>query len=135
MRQLQRLLRHCVAYRHHAGASLVLASLLALFLSQPFHTSLRLDAGRGVPAGAAVAVVPGQLPSQPAAHDADFCSMCRATAQTRLGLRLALRLGEIAADGPCLALHLSATAPVQAAPPLRQAQPRAPPSFLPLFSA
>ena len=130
MRELQRLHRHCVAFRRHAGASLVLASLLALFLSQPFHASLRARRGPGS-AAHAVAVVSGPLPSQPAAHDADLCSMCRATAQTRLGLRVALRLGEIAADGPCLALHLPAPAPVKAAPPLREAQPRAPPAFAP----
>ena len=118
----------CVALRRRAGAAVVIASLLALFFSQPFHASLRyLGPSDAAHAAAAIA---GASPSQPAGHDADFCSMCRATAQTRLGLRVALRLGVIAADRPCLALHLPAEAPVKAAPPMRQAQPRAPPAFL-----
>jgi hypothetical protein len=130
MRKLERLPKDC-AFRR-AGAAVVLASLLALFLSQPFHASLPLPLGSGA-AGAAAITSPS--PSQPAGHDADLCSMCRATAQTRLGLRPALRLAEMAADGPCLALHLPATAPVKAAPSLRHAQPRAPPALLPLISA
>lgn len=139
MRELQRLRRHCLAFRRQegarkAGASLVLASLLALFLSQPFHASALFGAPQEGLATTAVAAASGPLPSQ-AAHDADLCSMCRATAQTRLGLRLALRLGEIAADRPCLALHPPAPVPVRAAPPLRQAQPRAPPASLPLLQA
>jgi hypothetical protein len=139
MRELQRLHRDCVAFRRReharrAGAALVLASLLALFLSQPFHASAPFGAPQpGLPT-AAVSVASSALISQ-AAHDADLCSMCRATAQTRLGLRLALRLGEIAADRPCLALHLPAPVPAKAAPQLRQAQPRAPPASLPLLQA
>ena len=127
MREHQALNRDGGALRRRAGAAGVIASLLALFLSQPFHASLPLPLGSGA-AGASAITSPS--PSQPAGHDGDLCSMCRATAQTRLGLRVALRLGEIAADRPCLALHLLAAAPVKAAPPLRQAQPRAPPAFL-----
>jgi hypothetical protein len=118
----------CVALRRRAAAAVVIASLLALFLSQPFHASLPRYLGPSGAAHAASAIAGAS--SQPAGHDADFCSMCRATAQTRLGLRVALRLGVVAADRPCLALHLPAEGPVQAAPLLRQAQPRAPPAFL-----
>ncbi len=135
MREFRRLHRRCVAFRRQVGASLVLASLLALFLGQPFHATAPFGAPQQAPATTTVAVASSTLPSQAAAHDADLCSMCRATAQTRLGLRSALRLGEIAADRPCLALHLPAPVPVKAAPLLRQAQPRAPPASLPLLQA
>jgi hypothetical protein len=107
----------------------VIASLLGLFLSQPFHTVVPIGAAAGG------AVVSNPLPSHASAHDADLCSMCRATSQTRLGLRAALRLGEIAPDGSFLPLHLPAPAPTQRAPQLRDAQPRAPPSALPLLQA
>lgn len=132
MRELLRLHRHCVAIRRQTGAWLVLASLLALFLSQPFHASTPSGAPRPGPATTAVSAA--SPPSQ-AEHDADLCSMCRATAQTRLGLRVALRLAEIAADRPCLALHLPAPELAKAAPQLRAVQPRAPPASLPLLHA
>jgi len=135
MREFHRLYRHCVGFRRHAGASVVIASLLALFLSQPFHAAAPMGTSRGVLADTAGAAVSSQLPSQAAPHDADQCSMCRATAQTRLGLRVALRLDEVSADGPCLPLHLPAPAPTQAAPLLRDAQPRAPPATLLLLEA
>ncbi len=139
MRELQRLHRQCVAFRPQerarvAGASLLIASLLA-FLSQPFHATAPIGAPQQPLATTTVAVASSPLPSQAAAHDADLCSMCRATAQTRLGLRLALRLGEIAADRACLALHLPAPAPAKAAPQLREAQPRAPPATLLVLAA
>jgi len=130
MRGFHRYFRHCVAFRRHAGASVVIASLLALFLSQPFHAATPIGAPRGGLPTAALAMVSSPLASQAAAHDADLCSMCRATAQTRLGLRVALRVGDVTADGPCLPLHLPAPAPIQAAPQLRDAQPRAPPTAL-----
>ena len=133
MRELLRSTRHCLALRRHAGASVVIASLLALFLSQPFHGAAPIAAPTGFLA--AGAVLASQLPTQAAPHDADLCSMCRATAQTRLGLRVAVRVGEVSADGPCLPLHLPAPAPIKAAPPLRDAQPRAPPATLPLLEA
>jgi hypothetical protein len=135
MREIHRFSRHCVAFRRQAGASVLIASLLALFLSQPFHAATPIGVPRGVPSGTTAAVVSSQLPSQASPHDADLCSMCRATAQTRLGLRVALRVGGIAADGPCLPLHLPALAPTRAAPQLRDAQPRAPPAALLLLEA
>jgi hypothetical protein len=130
MRGILRFSRHGVDFRRRAGASLVLASLLALFLSQPFHAATPIGVSPGGLATGAVALVSGPLLSQAAAHDADLCSMCRATAQTRLGLRAALRVGDVTANGPCLLLHLPAPAPTKAAPQLRDAQPRAPPAPL-----
>ena len=133
MRELQSFLRRCVAFRRHAGASVLLTSLLALFLSQPFHAAAPLgSANLATAAGSAVSV---QQPTHGAPHDADLCSVCRATAQTRLGLRVALRLGEVSAEGPCLTLHLPAPAPARASPPLRATQPRAPPSTLLVLEA
>ena len=129
MPDVPRLLRQVVAFRRPAGALAVIASLLALFLSQPFHTVVPIGAAAGG------TVVSNPLPSHASAHDADLCSMCRATAQTRLGLRCALRLGDIAVAGPALPLHLPAPSQTQAAPQLRDAQPRAPPSTLLLLAA
>jgi hypothetical protein len=118
-----------VAIQRRAGAAVVLA--LALFLSQPFHVSTSSHAAGGSPAAASVLGLLDQTASQAAAHDADLCSFCRASAQTRLGLRVALRVAALAATGPSLALHLPAPTPVRGAPLLRQAQPRAPPARLP----
>jgi hypothetical protein len=120
-----------VLIRRHAAVWAVIASLFALLLSQPFHASERHAARGGAPALAAA----GPLSALAAAHDADLCSFCRASAQTRLGLRAALRVATTAPTGPSLALHLPAPAFVKAAPLLRKAQPRAPPSALPLISA
>lgn len=133
MREIHRPHPHCVGSRRHVGASVVILSLLALFLSQPFHAAVPIATAKRALAATAGAVVSSQLPSQTAPHDADRCSMCRATAQTRLGLRLALRVGGIAADGPCLPLHLPALTPTKAAPQLRDAQPRGPPTALRLL--
>ena len=135
MRDLRRLHRRCVAARRRAGASVVVASLLALFLSQPFHATAPIGEPHGIRAAAAGAVVSRELPSRAAPHDADLCSICRATAQTRLGLRVTLRLGELTAYGPSLPLHLSAQASARPAPELRDAQPRAPPFALLLLPA
>jgi hypothetical protein len=133
MREIRLLHPQGVAFRRRAGAWLVIASLLSLFLTQPFHATTPI-AGLGG-ADAAVVVASGQLPAHGSPHDADLCSMCRASAQTRLGLRVALRVGEVAAHGPALALHLPAPARAKAAPQLREAQPRAPPATLPLLQA
>jgi hypothetical protein len=125
--------RSCVALGRRAGASLVLASLLALFLGQPLHARAPIAAVGDAPSSLAlVASPPSALHG---AHDADLCSLCRATAQTRLGLRVAQRAGEITAGGASLPLHLPALTPAKAAPQLREAQPRGPPRTLSLLPA
>jgi hypothetical protein len=116
--------------RHQAAVWAVIASLFALLLSQPFHAAERHDA-RG---GAAIVAAAGAHSASASAHDADLCSFCRANAQTRLGLRAALRAGSVAPAGPSFALHLPAPAPVKTAPLLRPAQPRAPPALLALIA-
>jgi hypothetical protein len=121
-----------VALRRHVAAWAVIASLFALLLGQPFHASAPARARGGAPALLAAAGPASALASP---HDADFCSMCRASAQTRLGLRTTLRAVAAAPTGASLVLKLAAPAPIKAAPLLRQAQPRAPPSALPLVSA
>lgn len=133
MRELRRLHRSCVALQRRAGAWVVLASLLALFLGQPLHATAPIGAPENAPSS--LALVSSPPTAQGGAHDADLCSMCRATAQTRLGLRVAQRAGEIAADGASLPLHLPALTPAKAAPQLREAQPRAPPRSLSLLPA
>jgi hypothetical protein len=128
MHPLRRLHPQSVAVRRHgarAAACALIASLFALLLGQPFHASERPHLG-----GAAAAVAASAPASAlAAAHDADLCSFCRASAQTRLGLRAALRSPGAAPAGPSLSLHLPAPAAVEAAPLLRKAQPRAPPAL------
>jgi hypothetical protein len=120
----------CVALGRDAGAWLTVASLLALFLGQPFHARAPIAPGKGLVAVAAGAVDPSDLPSQRAAHDAELCPQCRAAAQTRLGLRASAHEGLVAAQRPDLTLHLPAPAPPSSAPVLRGAHPRAPPTAL-----
>jgi hypothetical protein len=134
MRKFRRLLRSGVALRRPAAAWLTLATLFALCLSQPFHASAPLGSSASSPAVRVVAAG-SELPSQRAAHDADLCSVCRATAQVRLGVRVMACVGELATTGATLPLHLPAPALASAAPTLRNAQPRAPPATLLVLSA
>ncbi len=138
MRELQRWLRSGVEtgveLRRPAAAWLTITALFTLCLSQPFHVSVRFESS---PSGSAASVVAAGsgLPSQRAPHDADLCSLCRATAQARLGVRVMSCVGELATTGACLPLHLPAPALARAAPALRNAQPRAPPATLLVLSA
>ncbi len=113
--------------RRHASAGFVTASLLALFLSQPFHTPPPIGAADGAPAVVAAPADPAAASSAPVAHDADRCPQCRAFAKTRLGLRTP-NAGALAADRPLLSLHWPPPAPPSAAAELRIARPRAPPT-------
>jgi len=113
--------------RCHAGVGLVTASLLSLFLSQPFHTPPPIGAADGAPAVAAAPTDPAGASSAPLAHDADRCPQCRAFAKTRLGLRLP-GVTALAADQPLLSLHWPPPAPPSAAAELRLTPPRAPPT-------
>ena len=126
-------------FRRNAAAWLTLAALVGLCLSQPFHNPAPIASahasGHGPDSASLVVAAGGDLPAQRAAHDADLCSVCRATAQARLGLRVASTLGELATSGQCLPLHLPAPALASAAPALRNAQPRAPPTSLLVLSA
>jgi hypothetical protein len=133
MHPLRRLHPQSVAVRRHgaqAAACALIASLFALLLGQPFHASERPLLGSAAAAIAAAAPASALA----AAHDANLCSFCRASAQTRLGLRAALRSAAAAPARPSLALHLPAPAAIGAAPLLRKAQPRAPPARLPLLA-
>jgi hypothetical protein len=136
MRRLRRVDRQAVAGRRRAAwmpqipAWAVIASLFALLISQPFHA-----AGHDPRGGAPELAAAAPLSWFDSAHDANLCSFCRASAQTRLGLRLALRVSGVALEGASFARHLPAPAPLKAAPLLRPAQPRAPPAALPLVSA
>jgi len=139
MRELHRLDRHGAGFRRHAAPWLTITALLALCLSQPLHSAAAIVSAHASAQGmdaAALAVAAGSdHPAQHAAHDADLCSVCRATAQARLGLRVTSSLGALTATGPCLPLHLPAPALASAAPALRNAQPRAPPTTLRVLSA
>jgi len=131
MSTLRQLHPQPVSRRRHTAAWAVIVSLVGLLLGQPFHAPVPAAPPGEGPTALAAAMPLSQLAP---AHDADLCSFCRASAQTRLGLRAALRAAAIAATGPSLALHLPAAAPIKAAPLLRPAQPRAPPVSLPLLA-
>ena len=113
-----------LASRRHASAGLV-AALLSLFLSQPFHAPK--PAADGPPAlAAAPAGGTGGAP-QGVAHEADRCAQCRAFAKTRLALRPPTA-GALGTDQPLLALHWPPPAPPCSAAELRLTPPRAPPA-------
>ena len=135
MRELQRLDldRQGAGFRRLIATWLTIAALLGLCLSQPFHNAAPIvsahASGHGLDTAALVVAAGSDHPAQRAAHDADLCSVCRATAQARLGLRLTSCLGELAATGPYLPLQLPAPELACSAPDLRDAQPRAPPGL------
>ena len=143
MRELQRLDldRQGAGFRRLTATWLTIAALLGLCLSQPFHNAAPIVSAHasghasghasdhGLDAAALVVAAGSDHPAQRAAHDADLCSVCRATAQARLGLRLTSCLGELAATGPYLPLQLPAPELACSAPDLRDAQPRAPPGL------
>lgn len=124
MRSVSAPLRSPASLRRHASAGLV-AALLSLFLSQPFHAAEPIDAEGGPALAAAPAGSPGAASDAPA-HDADRCAQCRAFAKTRLGVRPA-GASAFAVDQPLLSLHWPPPAPPGAAAELRLTRPRAPP--------
>jgi hypothetical protein len=125
MRRIPGPSRPPASLRRHASAGLV-AALLSLFLSQPFHAPAPIDA-EGAPAlAAAPAGSPGAASGAPA-HNADRCAQCRAFAKTRLGVRPAGACA-FAADQPLFPLHWPRPAPPGAAAELRLTRPRAPPT-------
>jgi hypothetical protein len=129
MRENHRLNRPRVAFRHRRTAWLLLASLLGLFLSQSFHApAMTGTAGRGGAATAAASLLASDGAPQHPAHDADACPVCRATTQTRLGLRAPAHANALAANGPELRLCAPLTGPSKLAPELACAHPRAPPT-------
>lgn len=134
MRELQRLLRHRVALRPAAVAWLTIAALLALNLGQSLHAA---SATHVDPAGSEISLFAAAhpLPSQPARHAADLCPVCRATAQARLGVRVSAGVSEIAASDIGMPLPRPAAERAAAAPALRDARPRAPPTALRALSA
>jgi hypothetical protein len=121
------------AFHRHAGASLALASLFALYLIQPFHAPAPIGAATHVLTTAGA--IGSGLPVQPGTHDPDTCPVCRATTQTRLGLRSRVHAHPVALPGPSVALHLPAPAPEIRAPELHHTSPRAPPTPLLALSA
>jgi len=126
MRALLRSSRAAVSPRRHAAAGVLVASLLSLFLGQPFHAPKQIGAADGVPAIVAAPADATGASSAPVGHDADRCPQCRAFAKTRLGLRTP-GAEAVAADQPLLSLHWPPPAPPRAAAELRLTPPRAPP--------
>jgi hypothetical protein len=133
MRELDRRERRYLASRRPAAAWLTIAALLALGLSQPLHASAPIDAGH-FGAGSALVAAANPVASQHADHDADLCSLCRATAQARLGVRVCACAGDLTASAARLPLPLPAPELAACAPDLRDAPPRAPPSLLRLLA-
>jgi hypothetical protein len=107
---------------------LTLAALLSLSVSQPLHASGPLSLA-SASAEAAFALAANDLSSSHAAHDGELCSLCRATAQARLGVRVSAGIGDLAPHGACLLLPLPAPEIARSAPDLRDTQPRAPPAL------
>lgn len=135
MRELHRLDldRQGAGFRRLTATWLTIAALLGLCLSQPYHNAAPVvsghGSGHGLDAAALVVAAGRDHPAQRAAHDADLCSLCRATAQARLGVRVSACVGELAAARVCLPLQLPAPELACSAPDLRDAQPRAPPGL------
>jgi hypothetical protein len=122
------------ALRRRAGAWLTLASILALFLGQPFHPSAPPWPAKSALEASSGLVIGREPPSRPAAHDPHLCAMCRATAQTRLALRFAC-IGTPADPRACLTLQPLAPAAAISAPAPEEIRPRAPPIELLVLSA
>ena len=113
-----------VPRRRAAAAWLTLAALLSLCLSQPPHASASLA---NTSSQASVVASGSPLAPVQAAHDADHCSLCRATAQARVGVRPSSCVGELASNEASLRLVLPTPELASSAPDLRSAPPRAPP--------
>jgi len=127
MRSCDRASPRRVALWRHTSALLV-ASLLSLLASQPFHERAAGAAASGAPAAVASGAGAGaDAPQQAAGHDRDHCVQCRAVAQTRLGLRAPAHDGALASQGPALALAVAPPDGPVAAPEPCVAGPRAPP--------
>lgn len=111
-----------------AAALLTIAALLSLGLGQPLHASAPIDAASSE-ALATQLTAANPLAAQHAEHDADLCSLCRATAQARLGVRVSACAGDFTASEAPLPLPLPAPELAACAPDLRDAPPRAPPTL------
>src|SRR5512138_1792292 len=93
------------ALQRRASAWLGIASLLGLFLVQPFHTPLRADHGQAAARADGALAVSAAGPHA-AEHDAGACQVCRAVSQVRTGLRLTLPLA--LPEQPLRSLHVPA---------------------------
>ncbi len=113
------------ALRRRASAWLSIASLLGLFLVQPFHAPLRGEHwSSAASVGATLALSAAGAPA--ADHDAGTCQVCRAVSQVRSGLRATVPLA--VSHEPLRSLHVPAAPLPGAAPVLLEAWPRAPPA-------
>jgi hypothetical protein len=130
MRELGGRSRLRFARRRRASVWLAVASFLGLLLTQGVHGSEARAAARV--AGAGQPVAQNDLPAHECAHHPGLCALCRVATQTRCGLRAPVQALE--ARGTVAPLHLPAPVPPSAAPELRSARPRAPPSPLALSS-
>jgi hypothetical protein len=113
------------ALRRRASAWLGIASLLGLFLVQPFHAPLRAEpANATATVGATLAL--SASGSHAADHDAGTCQVCRAVSQVRSGVRTTIPIA--VSQEPLRSLHEPAAPLPGAAPVLLEAWPRAPPA-------
>ncbi len=116
-----------VALGRRAIAWLVAVSLLALCVGQPFHTGPAPAAGGGSQLCAASAESgPASLPHD-GAHLTGVCSLCRALAQTRVGLRSPAPGASGAPDASGLPLPVATLDRPRTAAPRASIEPRAPP--------
>jgi hypothetical protein len=115
-----------------AAAYLALASLLALFYWQALHPGLAFAAldGNAVTASSP-AVDTASLPHG-GAHLPSLCSICRALAQTRLGVRSPALATTRWVDAPGLRVALALADAAPRAPWRASIGRRAPPGALPI---
>jgi hypothetical protein len=117
-----------IRLRRRAREWLALLLLLAPFASQALHPAAPLAAVGGRPSGAALGITQGDASDAAPAHDADGCPLCRATAQTRLGLRVLHAAGAPIPDASDQRLRPTGPLRNRAAPELGSARSRAPPA-------
>ena len=115
-------------HRRRAREWLALLLLLAPFATQALHRAEPLSAVGGAAGDAALCLGQGDASAAAPAHDADGCPLCRATAQTRLGLRVLHAAGAPIRDGSEQRLRSTGSLLTPAAPALGSARSRAPPA-------
>jgi hypothetical protein len=114
------------------AAWLALASLLGLLCGQLLHPGVAFAArGASTPTHSHAAVDTAPLPHE-GEHLPSLCSICRALAQTRLGVRSPAIAATGWVDAPGLRIALAPADAAPRTPWLASIGPRAPPGALPI---
>lgn len=121
-----------VALHRRAAAWLAVAALLAISTGQPFHGGRSAGVLEAIGFTASGPSVDAASPPHGGAHLPGLCSLCRAIAQTRLGLRSPVISGAGAVDAVGLRAPLAAAPAPPRSAQLASIEPRAPPRDLPV---